>query len=64
MEVLCHMDEPGILNEENRQQLISSGANIRDERKLELFQESDIVANYHVSQVLKLRQELLDALKK
>lgn len=63
MEVLCHLDEPGILNEENRQLLASCGANIRDERTLELFQEVDIVANYHVSQILSLRQALLDALK-
>lgn len=63
MEVLCHMEHPGILNRENRQQLIDAGANIRDERTLELFQEADIVANYHVSQILTLRKELLDALK-
>lgn len=63
MEVLCHMEHPGILNRENRQQLIDAGANIRDERSLELFQEADIVANYHVSQILTLRKELLDALK-
>lgn len=63
MEVLCHMEYPGILSGENRRQLIDAGANIRDERTLELFQEADIVANYHVSQILNLRKELLDALK-
>ena len=63
MEVLCHMEHPGILSGENRRQLIDAGANIRDERTLELFQEADIVANYHVSQILKLRKELLDTLK-
>lgn len=63
MEVLCHMEHPGILNQENRRQLIDAGANIRDERTLELFREADIVANYHVAQILALRQELLDALK-
>ena len=64
MEVLCHLDLPGILNPENRRQLIEAGANIRDERTLELLQEADIVANYHVSQILSLRQQLLDTLKK
>ena len=64
MEVLCHLEKPGILNEENHRLLVECGANIRDDRKLELFQESDIVANYHVSQVLHLRQALLDELKK
>ncbi len=63
MEVLCSLARPGILSQENRQQLISCGANIRDERKLELFQESDIVANYHVAEVLRLRNELLEKLK-
>lgn len=64
MEVLCHLDSVGILSDENRSRLIDCGANIRDERKLALFQEIDIVTNYHVSQVLTLRQKLLDALRK
>lgn len=64
MEVLCHLDRPGILNDENRQHLLDAGANIRDERKLELFQESDIVANYHVAQILSLRQALLEELQR
>ena len=63
MEVLCHLEKPGILNDENRQLLMECGANIRDTRKLELFQESDIVANYHVAEVLRLRNELLEKLK-
>lgn len=64
MEVLCHLEQPGILNAENRRQLIDAGANIRDERTLELFQEEDIVANYHVAEVLRLRNALLEELKK
>ena len=64
MEVLCHLEKPGILNDENHHLLMECGAKIRDERKLELFQESDIIANYHVTQVLQLRQALLDELKK
>jgi uncharacterized membrane protein YgaE (UPF0421/DUF939 family) len=64
MEVLCHLEQPGILSEDNHRQLIVCGAHIRDNRKLELFQESDIVANYHVTQVLRLREELLEELRK
>lgn len=64
MEVLCHLEAVGILSGENRSRLLKCGANIRDERKLELFHEIDIVTNYHVAQVLTLRQNLLDALKK
>lgn len=63
MEVLCHLKQPGILHDENRRKLLACGARIRDERKLELMRESDIVANYHVAQVLRLRQELLDVLQ-
>jgi uncharacterized membrane protein YgaE (UPF0421/DUF939 family) len=62
MEVLCHLAHPGILNNENRQRLIACGANIRDARELQLFREQDIVSNYHVAQVLTLRQKLLDDL--
>lgn len=64
MEVLCHLEAVGILNEENHRLLVESGANIRDERTLTLFTETDIVTNYHIAQVLTLRQNLLDALKK
>lgn len=64
LEVLCHLPEPGILNEENRQLLASCGANIRDGRMQDAPREIDIVANYHVAQVLTLRQNLLNALKK
>ena len=64
MEVLCHLQTVGILNDENRRQLLQGGANIRDKRKLELLQEADVVVNYHVAQVLRLRGELLEVLKK
>jgi uncharacterized membrane protein YgaE (UPF0421/DUF939 family) len=64
MEVLCHLQTVGILNDENRRQLLKEGANIRDNRKLELLQEADVVVNYHVAQVLRLRGELLEVLKK
>lgn len=64
MEVLCHLESVGILNDENRNHLLDCGANIRDDRKLELLQEADVVVNYHVAQVLWLRKELLEVLKK
>lgn len=64
MEVLCHLTHPGILSAENRQQLLDCGARIRDERTLVLLQERDIVANYHVTEVLRLRKVLLEELSK
>ena len=62
MEDLSRMEQPGRLTEENRKKLIECGADIRDERPLELLTEIDVVVNYHVRQILLLRQELLDAL--
>ena len=64
MEVLCRMKYPGRLNDENRKRLSECGADIRDWRKIDTVQESDIVTNYHVGQLLTLRQELIDVLKK
>lgn len=64
MEVLSHMGHPGRLNEENRRRLVACGANIRDQRPLDSVLERDVVTNYHVRQILKLRQEILEALKK
>lgn len=64
MEVLSQLGQPGRLSETNRELLISCGANIRDQRVLEDATELDIVTNYHVSQILALRQDLLDALQK
>ena len=63
MEVLSRMGVPGRLSEENRQRLISCGACVRDRRQLSSVMEKDIVTNYHVSRVLTLRLELLEALK-
>ncbi len=62
MEVLRHMGQPGHLTEENRQQLLSAGANIRDTEILQAPDEKDVVRNYHVNQILILRRELLQAL--
>ena len=64
MEVLCQMGRPGRLTDENRRRLTACGANIRDQRPLDSVMERDVVTNYHVSQILTLRRELLEALKK
>ena len=64
MEVLSQMGRPGRLSEENRRALESCGAVIRDQRPLDSVMERDVVTNYHIKQVLRLRRELLDALKK
>ena len=64
MEVLSRMGIPGRLNDENRKRLESAGATILDQRPLDSITERDVVTNYHVSQILSLRRELLDVLKK
>lgn len=64
MEVLCRMDYPGRLDGKNREWLEKCGTIIRDDRKIDVENELDIVTNYHVSQILTLRQELIDVLKK
>ena len=64
MEVLSQMGRPGRLTEENRQALENCGALIRDQRLLDSMMERDVVTNYHVRQILKLRRELLDVLEK
>lgn len=64
MIVLSRMERPGVLNAENWERLEKTGAQIRDNRKPETVTERDIVTNYHIRQILKLRQELLEALDK
>lgn len=64
MEILSHMERPGRLNDENRRRLAASGAVIRDQRPLDSVTERDVVTNYHVKQILSLRQELLTCLRK
>lgn len=64
MEVLCSMGRPGRLTEESRRRLESCGAVIRDQRPLDSVLERDVVTNYHIVQILRLRRELLEALKK
>ena len=63
MEILSHMERPGRLTRENRRRLCESGAIIADRRPLKNPKERDIVINYHVAQILKLRTELLEALQ-
>ncbi len=62
MEVLCRMDNPGRLTEENRKALRGAGATIRDRRSIDTMEENDIITNYHVTQILKLRNELMETL--
>lgn len=63
MEVLSRMDAPGTLSEENCRLLRECGANISQEGAQEITQERDVVINYHVRQILKLRSELLEVLQ-
>ena len=62
MEALCLLERPGRLTEENRRRLAAAGAEIRDGRPLDSVMELDVVTNYHVGQLLSLRQELLQEL--
>ena len=62
MEALCLLERPGRLTEENRRRLDAAGAEIRDGRPLDSVMELDVVTNYHVGQLLSLRQELLQEL--
>lgn len=64
MTILSCMETPGRLSEENRKRLADCGATVRDERPLEQMQERDVVTNYHVAQILRLREELLTVLRK
>lgn len=63
MEVLSSMEKPGCLDAENRRLLAISGATIKDARICESLTEFDIVTNYHVAQILTIREQLLEILK-
>ena len=54
---LCSMPAVGRLNPENRQALLALGAKVSRETPVGETTE-DVVSNYHVSQVLRLRQKL------
>ena len=59
LEVLCAMDSPGQLNDENLAKLRESGAKITEQPELSGWTEKDVITNYHVTQILSLRNELL-----
>lgn len=63
MEVLYQMGRPGVLSEENRSLLAECGAEIRAAEGEAEQTQWDIVTNYHVSQILRLRRELLELLE-
>lgn len=63
MTVLSQMGIPGRLNGENRKELEACGATIGDNLPLKDPTERDIVTNYHVRQILRLRKELLEVLE-
>lgn len=62
MEVLCSMDRPGQLSDENLKLLRESGADIVEQPDLSGWSEMDTVTNYHISRILELRKELLEVL--
>ena len=64
MEVLSHMQTIGRLNDANRQCLLDAGAKINDARKIDSLTDEDIITNYHVTQILSLRAELIEILGK
>lgn len=64
MKVLSQMEKPGRLSNENREHLEAIGANIKDTRAIDIETREDIVTNYHVSQILRLRSELMEILRR
>ena len=66
MEVLSRMTKLGRLSEENRKRLEACGAKIGDASKvsgaIEESVEADVIINYHVEQILNLRQVLMEEL--
>lgn len=58
LEALCAMPSVGRLNRENRQALLALGAKVSREEPGVSETTEDVVSNYHVSQVLRLRQKL------
>jgi len=59
LEVLCAMEVPGQLNDENLAELRKGGANIAEQPDLTEWTDQDTITNYHVAQILALRKELL-----
>jgi len=63
MSVLRDMEHLGRLDGESRRKLHDCGANITDRRELVERTARDVVTNYHVEQILKLRGELLEDMR-
>lgn len=63
MEVLHQMERTGRLDIDIRKRLEECNANIRDKRQIQRYDEVDIITNYHVGQILELRQELIETLE-
>jgi len=59
---LRNMEQLGCLNEENRQALKALGAQVSDSCPVDENRVEHTVVNYHIAQVLRLRQELKDKL--
>ena len=64
MDVLCAMGSPGRLNDENVKKLSYCGVVISTSCSIADQNEKDIVTNYHVGQILSIRQDLLEVLEK
>lgn len=62
LQILSNIERPGRLSEESRRRLAACGAKICDERPLDSVMELDVVTNYHVRQILRIRHELLTTL--
>ena len=63
LELLSELPFPGVLNPYNKERLERNGAKIRDQRIPAEPTELDVVTNFHVSQVLNLRRDLINALR-
>lgn len=63
LSVLHHIGKPGCLSEENLRLLAQHGAQIHPCGVPECDLELNLVTNYHVAQILSLREELLAALE-
>lgn len=62
MEMLARVNSLGRLTAENRERLKACGAKIQDTRVIDEVLEADVITNYHVEQILTLRQELMEEL--
>lgn len=63
MEVLSQMKHIGRLDAGLRKRLTDSGAVIQDKREISVYDEADIITNYHVEQILNLREELIEEIE-